>query len=194
MYYGMATLEIRFYGDPVLREKAQPIAEVTDEIRRLAADMADTMYEAPGVGLAANQVGVLKQILVVDASDREERKRGQKRAPAETRNPEFFLNPEILEESDEDDVYNEGCLSIPEVEADVYRPVRVRARWVSLDGEECEEWIEGFRARVFQHEVDHLNGVLFTDRLGLLAKTRVAGRLRRLREETEARLAGAQGA
>lgn len=182
----MAILPIRKYGDPVLREKARPIEAVDDALRAFAQDMAETMRAANGIGLAANQVGDLRRILVLDVADVGERAPGGERQRGPGRQLEVYLNPEILEETAEDEDYNEGCLSIPGVEADVYRPVGIRLRWMDLDGERHEESFDGLRARVLQHEIDHLDGILFPDRLGLIARQRLAGKLRRLRRETEA--------
>lgn len=184
----MSVLPIRFYGDPVLREKATPYAlPVTEEVRRLAADMGETMYAARGVGLAGNQVGVAKRILVIDVSDEyAEKKSGKRGAPA---NPqlEVYLNAEIVESAVEDDDYNEGCLSMPGIEGNVWRPLRIRVKWDDLDGKAHDEWIDDFRARVLQHEIDHLNGVLFIDHLPPAQRASLAGKLNRLKQEASER-------
>jgi len=181
----MAELPIRYYGDPVLREKAQPITQVTDNLRQLAQDMGDTMHAANGIGLAANQVGDLRRIIVVDVTDAGERARGTKRPPRTNQNVEVYLNPEILAASDEDAEYNEGCLSIPGIEGDVWRPVRLRLRWMDMDGSANEADFDGLRARVLQHEIDHLDGVLFIDRMSELARRSIAGRLNKLRQDQQ---------
>jgi len=179
----MAILPIRLYGDPVLREKAQPIAEITDDLRQFAADMGETMYAAGGIGLAANQVGDLRRILVVDVTDRGE-KRSKKRAKPGT-HLEVYINPEVLETSVEDEGYSEGCLSIPGLEGDVYRPVRIRLRWTDLDGQTREADFTDLHARVLLHEIDHLDGVLFVDHLPPARRTAIAPALARIRQEQE---------
>ncbi len=184
----MTVLEICKYGDPVLREKAQPIREITDELRQLAADMGDTMYSAGGIGLAGNQVGVLQRILVIDITDSDERRESGKRQPPRQKNLEVYLNAEILSASDEDAPYNEGCLSIPVLEGEVYRPVRIKMRWMDLEGQTHEAEFDDLRARVLQHEIDHLDGVLFIDHIGAIARRMMAGKLNKMKKETLARL------
>ncbi len=187
----MPALPLRFYGDPVLRVKAQPAGPVDDALRALAGDMAETMYANDGIGLAANQVGVTRRIVVVDASDEYAgSKRNGKRTRPEDPHYEVMLDPELLEASDEDDEYSEGCLSIPGVEGEVFRSVRVRARWRDLEGTVHEEELEGLRARVFQHEIDHIDGILFVDRMADATRSRLAGKLNQLRQKTEADLKG----
>lgn len=168
----MPPLEISIYGDPVLGEVAAPIEKVTPEIRKLAADMADTMYEANGIGLAANQVGVLQRIIVVDVkwSRAEESEKPE-------RNPITMINPELLEESVDDDVYEEGCLSIPGVLGDVWRPVKVKVRYTSLDGKSHTIEAEDLFARCIQHEVDHLNGIMFPERMGRIKRAMLSRQL-----------------
>lgn len=185
----MPLLPIRIYGDPVLKEKALPLKkeEINDDFRQFIADMGETMYDAKGVGLAANQVGDLRRVFVVDVDqvvndENAGSKKSRKFKDVSRRKLQVFINPEILESSEQDDVYNEGCLSIPDVEADVYRPIKVKVRYRNLDWEEKEEWIDGMLARVFQHELDHLNGVLFVEKLGLGRRTLIAGALSRLKK------------
>ncbi|MEQ8820747.1 MAG: peptide deformylase [Sumerlaeia bacterium] len=180
----MAILEIRKYGDPVLREKAAPVNGASDDLRAFLHDMAETMYAANGIGLAANQVGDLRRVLVIDPGEEERDKR-----PARTPNPQFFLNPEILDSSTEDGPYTEGCLSIPELEGEVYRPLKIRLRWTTLDGETREADFDGITSRVLQHEIDHLDGILFIDHMGTVKRKLLAGKLNKLRRETEARMA-----
>jgi peptide deformylase len=153
-------VDIYIYDDPVLRKQARPIETITDRHRELARDMAETMYAARGIGLAGPQVGVLERIIVVDVdwSHPEEGKPDRKR-------PLTLINPEIMEESVEDDVYAEGCLSIPGLEGDVWRPVAIKVRYRTLDDETLELDCEEMLARCIQHEIDHLNGVLFIDRM-----------------------------
>lgn len=181
-------LEIRMYGDAVLHEKARPIERVTDEVRRFVDDMAETMYAANGLGLAANQVGDLRRVLVIDVTDADEPREQRRKTTEREHNLEAYLNAEILESSTEDGSYSEGCLSIPGIEGDVYRPLRIRMRWMDLDGNAHDEWLDGMRARVLQHEVDHLDGVLFVDRLGAVKRRLLAGKLNRLKQETKKRL------
>lgn len=150
----MALLPIRIYPDPVLLKKARPVEEVTPEIRRLIADMAETMYDAPGVGLAAPQVGVLLRIIVVDPSSREK-----------ASGLHALINPEILWGEGEETA-EEGCLSLPNVTEEVTRPSLVMVSAWERDGQAVKFEAEGLLARVIQHEIDHLNGVLLLDRLG----------------------------
>ncbi|NUP90695.1 MAG: peptide deformylase [Candidatus Sumerlaeia bacterium] len=171
----MSVLPIVMYGTPSLHETSVPVAEITDEIRRLAADMIETMYAAKGIGLAAPQIGRNIRLFVADADQVE----------IESRNPRVFINPEIVEESVEDEPYTEGCLSIPGVEGEVWRPSRVRVRAKDEHGNAFELEAEDLLARVIQHETDHLNGVLFIDRMEKSKRALLAGKLSALRRETE---------
>jgi peptide deformylase len=148
--------------DPRLRQKSEPVARVDDDVRRLMEDMLETMYDAPGVGLAAIQVGVPKRVVVIDTAKDGEEKR-----------PLFLANPEIVWSSEEKRVYQEGCLSIPDFMDDVERPERVRARFFDRNGESQEIEADGLLATVLQHEIDHLNGVLFIDYLSRLKRERI---------------------
>ena len=148
--------------DARLRLASEPVGPVTDEIRDLAADMLETMYDAPGVGLAAIQIGVPKRVVTIDTSKDEN-----------DRQPQVFLNPEIVWSSEEKRVYDEGCLSIPEYYGEVERPDRVRVRFRDLDGAEREIEADGLLATCIQHEIDHLDGVLFIDHLSKLKRDRV---------------------
>ena len=148
--------------DAQLRLISEPVAAVTDEIRTLARDMIETMYDAPGVGLAAIQIGVAKRVVTIDTSKDEM-----------ARNPTVYLNPEIVWTSEEKRVYDEGCLSIPEFDGEVERPDRVRVRYMNLDGQSVEQEADGLLATCLQHEIDHLNGVLFIDHLSKLKRDRV---------------------
>ena len=153
----MAIRPIIEVPDPLLRQISTPVETVDDDIRALIADMFETMYDAPGIGLAAIQVGVPKRILVIDLQEpKEEGGEGVK-------DPRVFINPEILEESDQDVPYTEGCLSVPDQYAELDRPDRIRARWLDEKGNAHEEEIEGLLATCLQHEMDHLEGVLFID-------------------------------
>jgi peptide deformylase len=148
--------------DPVLRLVSTKIEQVNDEVRTLADDMLATMYDAPGIGLAAIQVGVPKRMLVIDLSKEGEDKK-----------PQVFINPEILSSSDDRSTYEEGCLSIPDYYAEVERPARITVRHVGLDGKEQVVDAEGLLATCLQHEIDHLNGVLFIDHISRLKREMV---------------------
>ena len=154
--------------DTKLRLVSEPLSAVTDDIRRLAEDMLDTMYDAPGVGLAAIQIGVAKRVVTMDVSKTE----GE-------RHPMVLINPEILWSSDEKRVYEEGCLSIPEYYEEVERPDRIRFRYMTLEGETIEQDADGLMATCVQHEIDHLNGVLFIDHLSKLKRDRVITKFRK---------------
>ena len=158
----MALLPIITLPDPRLREISRPVAVVDDDIRRLLDDMLETMYEAPGVGLAAIQVAVAKRIVVIDVGKTEE-----ERAPL------FLINPEVIWASEELSSYNEGCLSVPEYFDDVQRPARVRVRHIDRNGAGQEFDADGLLATVVQHELEHLQGGLFIDHLSRLKRERV---------------------
>ena len=162
----MAIREIIVLPDKQLRLVSKPIEKVTPEIRKLADDMLETMYDAPGIGLAGIQVAQPLRIITMDLAKRDEE--------GETRpRPRVFINPEILSASEDMSVYEEGCLSIPEYYEEVERPARVRVRFTDLDGKVHEEDAEGLYATCIQHEIDHLNGVLFVDYLSKLKRDRV---------------------
>jgi peptide deformylase len=148
--------------DRRLRLVSEPVGAITPEIRALARDMLDTMYDAPGVGLAAIQIGVAKRMITMDVSKDEKE-----------RHPLVLIDPEILWASEEKRVYEEGCLSIPEYYEEVERPDRVRFRYTNLEGEIVERDADGLMATCVQHEIDHLNGVLFIDHLSKLKRDRV---------------------
>lgn len=148
--------------DTKLRLVSKPIEAVTEEVRRLADDMLETMYDAPGVGLAAIQVGVAVRMVTMDVSKSETEPQ-----------PMVLINPEVLDSSDETSVYEEGCLSIPEYYEEVERPARVRFRYTNLQGETIVQEADGLMATCVQHEIDHLNGVLFIDYLSKLKRDRV---------------------
>ena len=148
--------------DPRLKLVSEPVGPITDEIRTLVADMLETMYDAPGVGLAAIQIGVAKRVVTIDTSKEEG-----------VREPRVFIDPEIVWASEEKRVYDEGCLSIPEYYSEVERPDRVRVKFRDLDGKEQEIPADGLLATCIQHEIDHLNGVLFIDHLSKLKRDRV---------------------
>ena len=158
----MAVRPIITLPDAMLRKTSAPVTRVDDTIRRTLDDMIETMYDAPGIGLAGIQVGVMQRLVVLDTARKED-------APQ----PLFLVNPEILEASQERIVYEEGCLSIPDYYEDVERPERVRVRFRDRDGAECEMEAEGLLAIAIQHEIDHLNGVLFVDHISKLKRDRV---------------------
>jgi peptide deformylase len=162
--------------DPLLRQISSPVEAITPEIQALIDDMFETMYAAPGIGLAAIQVGVPKRILVMDLQDPVE----EDGEPV--RNPMVFINPEILRASDTPRPYNEGCLSVPDQYAEVDRPDSVRARWLDRDGKVHEEEIEGMLATCLQHEMDHLEGILFIDYLSRLKRDMILRKLAKQRK------------
>jgi peptide deformylase len=162
----MALREIIILPDKQLRLVSQPVESVTPEIRQLVDDMFETMYAAPGIGLAAIQVAQPLRLITMDLAKREEN--GET-----TARPRVFINPEILSSSEEVSVYEEGCLSIPDYYEEVERPAKVRVRFTDLDGKLHEEDAEGLFATCIQHEIDHLNGVLFVDYLSKLKRDRV---------------------
>ena len=174
----MAVLPILEVPDPRLRRISEPVADVNDSIRALIADMFETMYDAPGIGLAAAQVDRPIRLLVMDLTDGPPDADGN-----ETRNPRVFINPEILDPSEDHSVYNEGCLSVPDQYADVERPATVRARWLDEHGAPHEEELDGLLATCLQHEMDHLNGILFIDHLSRLKRDVVLRKLEKARQE-----------
>lgn len=170
----MAILPILTYPDPRLKAVAEPVVEVTDEIRQLAEDMAETMYAAPGVGLAANQVGVLKRIFVIDIADEDE--------PSDLK---VFINPELLE-LDGELVFQEGCLSFPGASEDIKRAATVKVRALNEKGETFELFADGLLAVAIQHENDHLNGVLMIDKVGTLKKRKISRQVQKAVAEQQA--------
>jgi peptide deformylase len=171
----MALREILTVPHPVLKQASQRVDMVDDEIRVLLDDMLETMYAAPGIGLAAIQVGVPKRVIVMDLSREDEPKA-----------PRHFINPEILWRSEELFVYEEGCLSVPEVFDDVERPARVRLRYLDSQGQTVEEEAEGLFAVCIQHEMDHLDGVLFIDHLSRLKRQRAVAKVKKLKRDEAA--------
>jgi peptide deformylase len=173
----MAVLEILEIPDPRLRAVAKPVAQVDDVVRTLIDDMFETMYDARGIGLAATQLGIEQRILVIDLQEEED----EEGKPV--RDPHAYVNPEILEVSEETAVYNEGCLSIPAQYAEVQRPARCRVKWLDRDGKPQEQEFDGLMATCMQHEIDHLNGVLFIDHLSRLKRDMVVKKLAKLRKK-----------
>jgi peptide deformylase len=162
---------ILIHPDPRLKKLCEPVGEITPELRQLAEDMLETMYDAPGIGLAAPQVGVTKRLIVMDCI---------KDGPPE---PVVLFNPEILWSSEDLSTYEEGCLSIPEQYADVKRPASVKVRWRDQDGLEQERQFSGIWATCVQHEIDHLDGKLFIDYLGPLKRQMITRKMEKLKRE-----------
>ena len=163
----MAIRRIYETPDAILRQISKPVETFDDELKTLVADMFETMYDAPGIGLAAVQVGVPIRLLVIDLQEPEEE------GGDPVRDPRVFINPEILWHSDTEVPYTEGCLSVPEQYAEVMRPDRIRARWQDEQGTTYEQELDGLLAVCLQHEMDHLNGVLFIDHISKLKRDRV---------------------
>lgn len=155
--------------DPVLRAKSEPIERVDEDVKTLADDMLETMYDAPGIGLAAIQLGIPRRLLVVDCSKEDEEK-----------NPIVVINPEIVASSDERSTYEEGCLSIPDYYAEVERPAQVTVDYVDREGKKQQIEAEGLLATCLQHEIDHLNGVLFIDHISKLKRDMVIRKFTKL--------------
>ena len=158
----MTIRDIVLLPDPVLRTECDPVAEVDDDMRALMDDMLETMYDAPGIGLAAIQIGVPKRIVVIDISKDED-----------ARHPVCLVNPEVVWQSEETSVYEEGCLSIPEYYDEVERPAACKVRFLDRDGQQQEMDCDGLLATCVQHEIDHLNGILFIDHISRLKRERV---------------------
>ena len=166
----MALRDILVVPDPVLKKVSARVDAVDDELRALMDDMLETMYAAPGIGLAAIQVGVPKRVIVMDISRPEEEQPKQ---------PRYFVNPEIVWASEETAPYEEGCLSVPEIYDEVERPARVRIRYLNYQGEAVEEEAEGLFAVCIQHEMDHLDGVLFIDHLSRLKREQAVKKVKK---------------
>ena len=158
--------------DPLLRKKSEPLEKVDDEIRKLMKDMLETMYDAPGIGLAAVQIGILKRMIVIDVTKDEKKK-----------NPLFLINPVIIKKSDKTSTYEEGCLSLPGQYAEIERPTECHLKYINLDGKEKELKADGLLSTCIQHEVDHLNGILFIDYLSKLKKDLIIKKLVKHKKE-----------
>jgi peptide deformylase len=169
----MPVRPILIHPDPRLKTACAPVSEITDDLRRLADDMLATMYDAPGIGLAAPQVGITQRLLVADAI----------KSPDAEPSPIAMVNPEIVATSDERSTYEEGCLSLPEQYAEVERPAEVTVRWIDLQGEERQRDFDGLWATVLQHEIDHLDGVLFIDYLKPLKRQMITRKMQKLKRE-----------
>ena len=173
----MTLLKILTAPDPRLKEKAVPVEKVDDDIRQLMDDMLETMYAAPGIGLAAPQVGVLKRVIVVDVADTKE---------GEEPNPIMLANPEIVKAAKEQSVYEEGCLSVPGFYEEVERPETCTVKGLNRDGEEVTIEAEGLLATCIQHEIDHLDGQLFIDYLSRLKRNMIVKKLSKEKKQQQA--------
>jgi peptide deformylase len=171
----MAIRPILTVPDPVLKQVSKPVDAVTDETRALMDDMLETMYAAPGIGLAAVQIGVPLRVIVMDLA-----KEGE---PPE---PRYFVNPELLEFDGDKQAYEEGCLSVPDFFDEVERPKRVKLRYLNYKGEKVEEWAEGMYAVCIQHEMDHLQGTLFIDHLSRLKRSYAINKVKKAKKRDAA--------
>ncbi|MDP5307297.1 peptide deformylase [Paracoccus spongiarum] len=169
----MSMRPILIHPDPRLKKVADPVARITPEIEALAADLLATMYDAPGIGLAAPQVGVASRVFVMDAT----------RDPEAERQPLVLVNPQVTWASDETSTYDEGCLSIPDQYAEVTRPAQVRMRWLGLDGKTHEQEFDGLWATCAQHELDHLDGILFIDHLSAIRRQMITRKMVKLKRD-----------
>ena len=170
----MAILDILIWPDPRLLEVSQPVTEIDDDLRQLASDMLETMYDAPGIGLAAIQIGVPKRVIVMDLA-----------GPDEEPAPRYFVNPEILPLTEDLAPYEEGCLSVPDVFDEVERPTRCRVKYLDYNGKEVDEIAEGMYAVCIQHEMDHLEGTLFIDHLSRLRRQRAVEKVKKAKRQKE---------
>ncbi|HET9511853.1 MAG TPA: peptide deformylase [Sphingomonas sp.] len=171
----MTVMTILEIPDAGLRAVAAPVPQVDEAVRTLIDDMFDTMYDARGIGLAATQVGVAQRVVVIDLQE------GEDEDGKPVRDPKAFVNPEILWVSDDVSKYNEGCLSIPEQYAEVERPAQCRVKWLDRDGTGHEQEMDGLLATCMQHEIDHLNGVLFIDHISRLKRDMIVKKLNKAR-------------
>jgi peptide deformylase len=176
----MAIRPILEAPDPRLRTISKPVDGIDDELRALVEDMFETMYDAPGIGLAAIQIGVPKRVLVIDLQEQEDAE------GKPIRQPRVFINPELFDPSEDQSVYNEGCLSVPDQYAEVERPAVIHARWLDEQGVQHEEKLEGLLATCLQHEMDHLEGILFIDHLSRLKRDMVLKKLEKARRANRA--------
>lgn len=164
---------ILFHPDPRLKKICAPVTFITDDLRKIANDMLETMYEAPGIGLAAPQIGFLQRLIVMDCVKEEDAD------PA----PMVMFNPEIIESSQETAVYEEGCLSIPNHYAEVTRPKEVEVKWIDTEGVEQKQWFDGLWSTCVQHEIDHLNGKLFIDYIGVMKRQLITRKMQKFKRE-----------
>jgi peptide deformylase len=173
----MSILPLVIIPDPILRQKSKLVERVDEDVRKFADDMLETMYDAPGVGLAAIQVGEARRMLVLDVAGKDDEPE-----------PQVFINPTIVKSSDTPNVYEEGCLSIPDVYAEVERPAEVTVEYIDLAGEKQLVEADGILATVLQHEIDHLDGMLFIDHLSKLKREMVIRKFKKLSKQREAKL------
>jgi peptide deformylase len=178
----MSLLSIIEVPDPLLRGTSEPVERIDADLKQLVKDMLETMYEAPGIGLAAVQVAVPRRLLVIDLQDPEPVAEGEEEGPPVKR-PHVFINPEIVHRSDARKSYNEGCLSIPDQYAEIERPDIVRARWLDENGQAQEGEFDGLMSVCLQHEVDHLNGILFIDHLSRLKRDMIVKKVVKARKD-----------
>ena len=170
----MSKKNILTIPDPILRKISEPVKKIDKETKKLMDDMLETMYEAPGIGLAAVQIGILKRVIVIDLSKKDEKK-----------NPIFIVNPEIISKSKEMASYEEGCLSIPNQFAEVKRPNSCKVHFLDYEGKNCEINANGLLATCIQHEIDHLNGILFIDHLSKLKKDLILKKSKKQKKEID---------
>ena len=170
----MSIRNIIIEPDPILRKKSTTVETVDDSTRKLLDDMLQTMYNAPGIGLAAVQIGILKRIIVIDVSKKEEEKK-----------PLFLINPEITYQSEETSIYEEGCLSLPGYFAEIERPAKCKINYIDYHGKKAELEAEGLLSTCVQHEIDHLNGILFIDYLSKLKKDMIIKKLKKQKKELD---------
>ena len=168
----MSKKKIVIEPDPILRKKSKSLEKVDDELRRLLDDMLETMYSAPGIGLAAVQIGILKRLIVIDISKEKEKK-----------NPLFLINPEIISKSKNTSIYEEGCLSLPGHFAEIERPAECQIKYIGYDGKKKEIKANGLLSTCIQHEIDHLDGILFIDYLSKLKKDMILKKLVKHKKE-----------
>jgi len=173
----MSLLPIIEVPDPLLRMPSAPVEAISQDVQRLVADMFETMYKAPGIGLAAIQVAVPRRLVVIDLQDPEEE------GGEPVKRPHVFINPQIVARSDARKIYNEGCLSIPDQYAEIERPDVIRARWLDEQGAEQEREFDGLMSVCLQHEVDHLDGILFVDHLSRLKRDMIVRKVVKARRE-----------
>jgi peptide deformylase len=174
----MSVLNILEVPDPGLRAVAKPVAQIDESVRTIISNMFDTMYDARGIGLAATQVGIEQRVVVIDLQEPESDAEDAK----PVRTPLVFVNPELVSVSDETALYNEGCLSIPDQYAEVERPARCRVKWLDGEGAAHEADFDGLLSTCIQHEIDHLNGVLFIDHISRLKRDMVLKKLAKARK------------
>ncbi len=170
----MSLKNIIIEPNPILRKKSEPLEQVNNDTRKLIDDMLQTMYAAPGIGLAAVQVGILKRVIVVDVSKKEDEKK-----------PISLINPEIIYKSKETSLFEEGCLSLPGYFAEIERPAKCKIKYVDYDGKKAELETEGLLSTCIQHEIDHLNGILFIDYLSKLKKDMIIKKLNKQKKEID---------